>query len=78
MTAASPHPGEPNGHRQCAALLVEFAAERGCEVTASDWRPGMKMPEGFEPFNMRCPHGVLMWMEPTPEQRLAWIRDGVA
>lgn len=67
----------PN-HVGCAQFLKERAAALGVDANVSDARPGMAMPTGFVEFNMRCPHGVVMWMEPTAEQRLAWIRDGVA
>jgi hypothetical protein len=52
-----------------------MAAGRGIEVTVSDYRPGMVMPEGFADIAMECPHGIRMWMEPTIEQRARWIAE---
>ena len=62
-------------HSDCAKSLRELAASRGIEVTASDYRPGMKMPDGFDDLAMECPHGIRMWMEPTLDQRLKWIKE---
>ena len=61
----------------CDRYLIEQMAERGIEVAASPWEPGMEMPGTFVPLNMRCPHGVRWHMEPTTDQMLAWKRDGV-
>jgi hypothetical protein len=68
----------PADHRECVARLKQEMAAAGFEVNVSDKRPGMRMPEGLVALDMRCPHGVSMWMEPTAEQLLAWAREGEA
>ncbi len=34
------------------------------------------VPTGYEPFDMRCPHGVLWFAEPTSEQIARWVEEG--
>ena len=33
-------------HGRCADLIKDLYARRGCEVNVSDWRAGMRMPDG--------------------------------
>lgn len=64
--------GTPACAEQCRRTLVAGMAERGIEVAAT-WAPPL-FPSPYEPLNMRCPHGVLWFMEPTAEGRAALAR----
>ena len=54
---------------ECRAVLREHAEAvlRGVEVILT-WAPPL-FSSGYEPLNMRCPHGVSWFMEPTAEGR---------
>jgi hypothetical protein len=56
-------------------VIIDLMAERGCEVNAT-WSPPL-FPTAFEPLDMRCPHGVLWYAEPTTDQLADWVRKGV-
>lgn len=61
MTAS----GAPMCAEKCRAVLVRGMAAEGIEV-APTWAPPL-VPTAWEPLNLRCPHGVLWFMEPTAE-----------
>lgn len=66
--------GEPGCDRDgCGALLVRMYRERGIDANASTVPP--LVDSGYEQLNVRCPHGVLWFVEPTSEQRAAWARE---
>ena len=62
-------------HRRCADLIKGMYANRGCEVNVSNWRPGMRMPDGLTDVALVCPHGIRMWAEPTREQIMKWADE---
>ena len=59
-------------HRRCAALIKDMYAKCDTEVNVSDWRAGMRMPDGLTDVALVCPHGIRMWAEPTREQLMKW------
>ena len=59
---------------ECRKVLIDGMAEQGTEVHAT-WAPPL-FPTGYEPLNMRCPHGVAWYMEPTAEQRNRYAQEG--
>lgn len=61
--------------KECGAFLREAIAGLGVEANFSTLPP--LFDTGYTALDMRCPHGVLWYAEPTAEQRAAWIRDGV-
>jgi hypothetical protein len=71
-----PQQAAPACADECRRVLVEGMAAMDTEVTAT-WAPPI-FPSGYEPLNMRCPHGVLWHMEPTTEQRLRYEREGTS
>lgn len=62
--------GAPACAEECRRVLLDIMAARGADVHAT-WAPPL-FPTGYEPLNMRCPHGVPWFMEPTAEQRIKW------
>lgn len=71
MTASA----KPPCADECRAVLLTHYAEVGVEANVS-WEPPTFAP-AYEPLNMRCPHGVLWYAEPTTEQVADFVRDGV-
>lgn len=61
---------------ECGRIVREKLAALGAEATVSHLPP--LFPTDYEALNMRCPHGVLWFAEPTPEQVAEWVRDEVA
>lgn len=59
----------------CRKFLIDHYAAMGIEVAVSDLPPIVSTP--YEPLNLRCPHGVKWYAEPTSDQQAAWARDGV-
>lgn len=58
----------------CRAQLLEHFAFHDIEVTATLTPP--IIDTGYEPLDMRCPHGRLWYAEPTGEQRAKWAKEG--
>lgn len=67
---------EPHAHEDCARILGEIMAAKGCDVTVSTLPPLVFGPYACEA--LECPHGALFYMEPTGEQIAQWAKDGVA
>lgn len=63
-------------HAECAGWLKARFAELGADVTVTTAAPLVKTPYEQDPFV--CPHGTVFYHAPTPEQQVAWARDGVA
>lgn len=66
--------GAPPCADECRKVIVDGMAEMDTEVHAIWVQP--LPPSGYEPLNMRCPHGVLWFMEPTSKQRARYAREG--
>jgi len=60
--------GEP-----CREFLLAKYAECGIEATVTILPP--LVDSGYEPLNLRCPHDVLWFAEPTGDQRAKWARE---
>lgn len=57
-------------------LLARFGKlAPGVEVHVQRDEPWMRDDPDFEPFVMRCPHGVAWRMEPTNDQLLRWREE---
>lgn len=65
---------------ECVGVCDEFVrgklAAMGVEAHVTHVPPLVRTD--WEPLNMRCPHGVLWFTEPTSEQMAAWTEDGAA
>lgn len=72
MTGGKPplRAARPECAEECRRVLLEIFAAKGGDAHVT-WAPPL-FATGYEPLNMRCPHGVLWFAEPTAEQRLAW------
>lgn len=59
---------------ECATVVRDGLAERGIEAHVT-WVPPL-IPSDYESLDMRCPHGVLWFTEPTSEQIARWVEKG--
>lgn len=59
----------------CKDVITGQMAKLGCEVIVSTAPPIFPTP--YEPAAFRCPHGVLYYLEPSPEQIIRWREAGV-
>lgn len=57
-------------------LLEQMFSEQGIDAHVTHIPP--LAPPAYEPLDMRCPHGVLWYTEPTSEQRAKWAAEGAA
>lgn len=63
-------------YAKCGSFLKRrYADDFGIDVNVSTVRP--LFPTGYEALDMRCPHDVLWYAEPTAEQRLRWAEEQV-
>lgn len=61
---------------RCGDLLRAHYAENGVEAHITTVPP--IVAPAYQPLDMRCPHGVLWYAEPTGDQIAQWAKDGVA
>ena len=64
---------EPECASECRELLLDGFRRHGIEAHITHVPP--LIPSDFESLNMRCPHGVMWYTEPTGEQREQWARE---
>lgn len=69
------HTPTPPCADECQVLLEELMRQQCIEATVSYLPPIVKTP--YLPLDMRCPHGVLWYAEPTSDQIEQWKRGGV-
>lgn len=60
---------------ECRKVLIDGMAAMDTECHVTHIPP--LVPSAYEPLNMRCPHGVLWFMEPTGEQIARYARERV-
>jgi ATP-dependent Zn protease len=53
----------------------DYLAAEGIEATVTHVPP--LVPTDYEQLDMRCPHGVLWYTEPTSDQIAKWVAEGV-
>lgn len=56
----------------CERFLVEQFAEKQIDAYVTTEPPIVS--DVFQPFIVRCPHGVRYFAAPTGEQRAEWVR----
>lgn len=66
---------EPHDHDQCARIIKDTLAAKGCDATVSTLPPLVIGPFVVESFE--CPHGTMFYVEPTGEQIAQWAKGGV-
>lgn len=59
----------------CGDLLRAYYVEAGVDAHVTTTPP--IVPPLYEPLDMRCPHGVLWYAEPTGDQIAKWAKEGV-
>lgn len=59
----------------CRQVVVDFYAEKGVEAHVTTEPPIVE--PGYEPLDMRCPHGVVWFAEPTGDQIAKWNKEGL-
>ena len=67
-------PSPPPCADECRRVIVDLMAQQDTEVHATWVAP--LFPTGYAELDMRCPHGVPWFMEPTAEQRLRYAQEG--
>lgn len=65
----------PACEKECGAFVRKAIADLGADAIVSHLPP--LIPSGYAQLEMRCPHGVLWYTEPTSEQIAQWAKDGV-
>jgi hypothetical protein len=58
----------------CRKVVVDIMAEHGAQVTVSTEPPLVR--GAYETAAFSCPHGVMLYVEPTGEQIAVWARGG--
>lgn len=61
---------------ECRPFLLSKFRELSIEANVSHLPP--LVASGYDQLDMRCPHGVLWYAEPTSEQISKWAEAGVA
>jgi len=66
----------PDCAAECRGLVLRLLRLRGVDAHVTHVPPLVRTP--YKPLDMRCPHDVLWYVEPTSEQIAEWAREGVA
>lgn len=58
----------------CRETVLAYFNDRGIDAEVGVIAP---IAPAYDPLAMRCPHGVVWYAQPTPEQIEAWTQVGV-